>query len=108
MVNIKFCQDYPIKSREKTEGHVARSPRALSRVLPLELKGHLDCRMCPELLFNLVITKKFSRRSRAPEMECVDYRKMKSQAAAAESAADTYPSGRCSTAGWVINSSRNP
>jgi hypothetical protein len=37
--------DPPVKSREKTEGHVARSPRALSRVLPLELKGHLDCRM---------------------------------------------------------------
>jgi hypothetical protein len=28
--------------REKTEGHVARSPRALSRVLSLELKGHLE------------------------------------------------------------------
>jgi hypothetical protein len=56
-VNLKFCQDYPAKSREKTEGHVAQSPRALSRVLPLELKGHLDCRMCPELLWSLVITQ---------------------------------------------------
>jgi hypothetical protein len=56
-VNPKLCQDYPEKSGEKTEGHVARSPRALSRVLPLELKGHLDCRMCPELLWNLVITQ---------------------------------------------------
>jgi hypothetical protein len=46
-VNLKFYQSYPVKSREKTEGHVARSPRALSRVVPLELKGHLDCRMCP-------------------------------------------------------------
>jgi hypothetical protein len=50
-------QDYPTKSGEKTEGHMARSPRALSRVLPLELKGHLECRMCPELLFNLVATQ---------------------------------------------------
>jgi hypothetical protein len=57
-VNLKFCQDYPTKSGEKTEGHVARSPRALSRVLPLELKGQLDCRMCPELLLNLVATQK--------------------------------------------------
>jgi hypothetical protein len=44
-VHLKFWQDYPAKSGEKTEGHVARSPRALSRVLPLELKGHLVCRM---------------------------------------------------------------
>jgi hypothetical protein len=36
---------------------VAQSPRALSRVLPLKLKGHLDCRMCPELLLNLVSTQ---------------------------------------------------
>jgi hypothetical protein len=56
-VNLKFWQDYPIKSGEKTEGHVAQSPRALSRVLPLELKGHLECRMCPELLLNLVATQ---------------------------------------------------
>jgi hypothetical protein len=56
-VNLKFWQDYPAKSREKTKGHVARSPRALSRVLPLELKGHLECRMCPELLLNLVATQ---------------------------------------------------
>jgi hypothetical protein len=35
---------------------MAQSPRALSRVLPLELKGHLDCKMCPELLWSLVIT----------------------------------------------------
>jgi hypothetical protein len=55
--NLKFCQDYPMKSGEKTEGHVARSPRALSRVLPHELKGHLDCRMCHELLLNLVATQ---------------------------------------------------
>jgi hypothetical protein len=41
-------------------------------------------------------------------MEHVDYRKMKSHAAAAESAVDTYPSGRCGTAGWIINRSRNP
>jgi hypothetical protein len=41
-------------------------------------------------------------------MECVDYWKMKSQAAAAESATDTYPSGYCSAAGWVINKGRNP
>jgi hypothetical protein len=52
---LKFCQDYPAKSGEKTEGHVARSSRALSQVLPLELKGHLDCIMCPELLLNLVV-----------------------------------------------------
>jgi hypothetical protein len=32
-------------------------------------------------------------------MERVDYWKMKSQAAAAESAADTYPSGRYSATG---------
>jgi hypothetical protein len=37
---------------------MAWSPRALSRVLPLELKGHLDCRMCPELLLSLVATQK--------------------------------------------------
>jgi hypothetical protein len=55
-VNLKFCQDYPAKSGEKTEGHVAQSPRALSQVLPLELKSHLDCRMYPELLWSLVIT----------------------------------------------------
>jgi hypothetical protein len=55
-VNLKLCQDYPAKSGEKIEGYVARSPRALSRVLPLELKGHLDCRMCPELLWSLIIT----------------------------------------------------
>jgi hypothetical protein len=54
-VNLKFCQFYPEKSREKTEGQVAWSPRALSRVLPLELKGHLDCRMCPEWVLNLVV-----------------------------------------------------
>jgi hypothetical protein len=54
---MKFRQDYPVKSEEKTEGHVARSPRALSRVLPLVLKGHLDCRMCAELLLSLVITQ---------------------------------------------------
>jgi hypothetical protein len=52
-----FCQDYPVKSGEKTEGHVAQSPRALSRVLSLELKGHLDCRVCPELLLSLVVTQ---------------------------------------------------
>jgi hypothetical protein len=28
-------------------------------------------------------------------MGCIEYRKLKSQATAAESAADTYPSGRC-------------
>jgi hypothetical protein len=56
-VNLKFWQDYPVKSGEKTKGHVARSPRTLSRVLPLELKGHLECRMCPELLLNLVVTQ---------------------------------------------------
>jgi hypothetical protein len=55
-VNLKFCQSYPVKSGEKTEGHVARSTRALSRVLPLKLKGHLDCRMCPEWVLNLVVT----------------------------------------------------
>jgi hypothetical protein len=103
-----FCQDYPAKSGEKTEGHVARSPQALSRVLALELKGHLDCRMCPELLWNLVVTQELSRRSRALEMECIDYWKMKGQEAAAESVADTYPSGRCSAAGLVINRGRNP
>jgi hypothetical protein len=51
-----FRQDFLAKSGEKTKGHVARSPRALSQVLPLEWKGHLDCRMCPELLWRLVIT----------------------------------------------------
>jgi hypothetical protein len=56
-VNLKFCQDYPVNSGENIEGHVERSPRALSRVLHLELKGHLDCRMCPELLFSLVATQ---------------------------------------------------
>jgi hypothetical protein len=55
-VNLKFCQAYPIKSGEKTEGHVARSPRALSRVLPLELKGHLNCRMYPESVLSLIVT----------------------------------------------------
>jgi hypothetical protein len=88
-----FWQDYPVKSGEKIEGHVARSPRALSRVLPLKLKGHLECRMCPELLLNLVATRELSRRNRAPEIERIDYWKLKGPAAAAESAADTYPSG---------------
>jgi hypothetical protein len=41
-------------------------------------------------------------------MERVDYWKMKGQAAAAESAVDTYPFGRCSTAGWVIHRGQNP
>jgi hypothetical protein len=41
-------------------------------------------------------------------MKRVDYWKLKSQAAATESAADTYPSGRYSAAGWLINRSRNP
>jgi hypothetical protein len=41
-------------------------------------------------------------------MERVDYWKMKSQAAATELVADTYPSGHCSAAGWLINRSRNP
>jgi hypothetical protein len=36
---------------------VAWSPRAFSRVLPLELKGHLVCIMCPELLWSLVATQ---------------------------------------------------
>jgi hypothetical protein len=54
-VNLKFCQNYPENSGEETEGHVAQSPRALSRVLHLELKGHLDCRMCPECVLILAI-----------------------------------------------------
>jgi hypothetical protein len=41
-------------------------------------------------------------------MEHVDYLKLKSQAAAAESAANTYPFGRCSAAGWLINRSQIP
>jgi hypothetical protein len=41
-------------------------------------------------------------------MERVDYWKMKGQAAAAESTADTYPSGHCSATGWVINRGQNP
>jgi hypothetical protein len=44
------------KIRRKNEGHMARSPKALSRVLPLELKGHLDCGMCPEWVLKLVVT----------------------------------------------------
>jgi hypothetical protein len=49
-----------------------------------------------------------NRRSRAPEMKRVDYWKLKSQAAAAESAADTYPYGRYNATGCLINRSRNP
>jgi hypothetical protein len=45
--------------------------------------------MCPELLLNLVVIL----------MERVDYWKMKGQAADAESAVETYPSGRCGAAG---------
>jgi hypothetical protein len=41
-------------------------------------------------------------------MKHIDYWKLKSQAAAAESAVDTYPSGHFITAGWLINRSRNP
>jgi hypothetical protein len=41
-------------------------------------------------------------------MERIDYWKLKSQEAAAELAADTYPSDRCSITGWLINRSRNP
>jgi hypothetical protein len=41
-------------------------------------------------------------------MKRIDYWKLKSQAAAAESAADTYPSVRYSAAGWFINRSQNP
>jgi hypothetical protein len=55
-VNLKFCQYYPVTSGENTEGYVAQSPRALSRVLPLELKDHLDGRMCPEFLLSIVTT----------------------------------------------------
>jgi hypothetical protein len=40
-VHLKFWQEYPEKSEAKTEGHVARGPQALSRVISLELKGHL-------------------------------------------------------------------
>jgi hypothetical protein len=54
-VNLKLCQSYRVKSGEKTEGHEAQSPRALSRVLPLKLKGHLDFRMCPEWVLKLVV-----------------------------------------------------
>jgi hypothetical protein len=96
---MKFWQDYLAKSRKKTEGHVAWSPRALSRVLPLELKGHLECRMCPELLLNPVAPRELSRHSRAPETGRIDYWKLKGQASAAESAVETYPSGRCGAAG---------
>jgi hypothetical protein len=53
---MKFYQAYPIKSGEKTEGHVARIPRALSRVLPLEMKGHLVCKMCPQWILSLIVT----------------------------------------------------
>jgi hypothetical protein len=45
--------------------------------------------------------RELSRCSRAPEMERVDYWKMKSQVVVAESAGDTYPPGRCSAAGWI-------
>jgi hypothetical protein len=41
-------------------------------------------------------------------MERVDYWKMKSRAAASESAADTYLFGHCSDAGRVINRGRHP
>jgi hypothetical protein len=45
------------------------------------------------------LPRKSSRCSRAPEMECVEYWKTNSRAAAAESAADTFPSGRCGAVG---------
>jgi hypothetical protein len=41
-------------------------------------------------------------------MKRVDYWKLKSQAVTAESAVDTYPSGRYRAAGWLINISRKP
>jgi hypothetical protein len=41
-------------------------------------------------------------------MERVDYWKLESQEGAAESAADTYPSGRCNAASLLINRSRKP
>jgi hypothetical protein len=41
-------------------------------------------------------------------MKRVDYWQLKSQVATAESAADTYPSGRYRAAGRLINRSRNP
>jgi hypothetical protein len=41
-------------------------------------------------------------------MKRVDYWKLKSQAAAAESAVNTYPSGRYSAVGWLINRCQNP
>jgi hypothetical protein len=43
--------------------------------------------------------RKLSSRSRDPEIERIDYWKLKSQAAAADSAADTYPSGRYGATG---------
>jgi hypothetical protein len=41
-------------------------------------------------------------------MEHVDYWKLKSQAATAEAAADTNPSGRYRTVGSLINRNLNP
>jgi hypothetical protein len=64
--------------------------------------------MCPELLLSLVVTQEISRCSRAPEMECIEYWKVKGQAAAAESPASTYPFGRSVCDGWLINRYRKP
>jgi hypothetical protein len=41
-------------------------------------------------------------------MKRIDYWKLKSQAATAELAADTYPFGRYQAAGWLINRNQNP
>jgi hypothetical protein len=84
-VNLKFCQSYPEKSREKTNGHVVRSPQALSRVLSLELKGHLNCRMCPEWDLDLMYPTEAVGCSRALETENIEYWNVKGQVAAAES-----------------------
>jgi hypothetical protein len=69
---------------EKTEGHVTQSPQALSRILSVELKGHLDCRRFPEWDLDLMWPTESFGRSRAPKTESIEYWNVKGQAAAAE------------------------
>jgi hypothetical protein len=73
--------------RKKTDGYLARSSRALSRVLSLKLKGHVDCRMCPEWDRDLLLPTESVGCSQAPKTESFEYWNMKGQPAAVESPA---------------------
>jgi hypothetical protein len=62
-------------------------PPSLESSTSLELKDHLDCRMCSEWICDVLKSTNSNDQSRAPEIESHEYWKMKSQLACAESAA---------------------